>query len=111
MAVNEANECVGREQSDDLDDLGTTIDFFCRLGLPERCFPVERWTDIVQVLSDWSGYTVGLRAHLLEPAPEVDGLRSVGHKDVLTAAPNLFVVTDKCDCCKHTASEDNCRKQ
>ena len=106
MSVNEANECAGRKELSDDDCLMTTVDFLSSLGLPEGCFPVERWTDIVQVLSDWSGYTVVLPAHVLD-----DRFQLVGLKDVLTASPNVFVVTDKCDCCKHIATEDSCRKK
>jgi hypothetical protein len=80
-------------------------DFLCSLGLPEGCLPVERWTDIVQALSDFPGYTVVLRSHVLESVPE--GLQLVGHQDALTATPMLFVVTDKYDCCKHITTEDN----
>jgi hypothetical protein len=69
-----------------------TSNFLCGLDLREGCFPVERWADIVQAPSDFSGYTVVLRAHVLEPAPSEDGLQLAGYKDVLTASPNVFLI-------------------
>jgi hypothetical protein len=82
---------------------------FCSLDLPEGCLPVERLIDIVQALSDFSGYTVVFRSHVFEPGPA--GLQLVGHQDALTASPMPYLLTNKCGCCNRSIAEGNWQKQ
>ena len=69
-------------------------DFPSRVGLSEYevCIPMEIWAGIAQAIADASGYTVQLRAELLEPGKRTDEYVSVGQRVVFNASPTLFVV-------------------
>jgi hypothetical protein len=66
------------------------------LGLSEPAglvsVPLELWHALVQALADVSGYRVVLQAEILEHLDgEPGSYRSVGHREVASADPTLFV--------------------
>ena len=54
--------------------------------------PLEVWTGIAQALADASGYSVILKADILEPIKEAPGTcRSVEKRELAKVKPTLFV--------------------
>ncbi len=54
--------------------------------------PLEVWTGIAQALADASGYSVILKAEILEPSrDDPETYRSVGKREIAKVTPTLFV--------------------
>jgi len=54
--------------------------------------PLEVWTGIAQALADASGYSVILKAEILDPSrDDPETYRSVGKCEIEMVEPNLFV--------------------
>ena len=54
--------------------------------------PLEVWTGIAQAVADASGYSVTLRAEILEPVKNSPGTsRTVGKRDIAIVEPTSFV--------------------
>ena len=54
--------------------------------------PLEVWTGILQAVADASGYRIVLQAEILEPlSDDQNTLRIVGHREIASADPMVFV--------------------
>jgi hypothetical protein len=54
--------------------------------------PLEVWSGIAQALADASGYSVILKAEILEPSKDNPGTHSsIGKREIATVEPTLFV--------------------
>jgi hypothetical protein len=100
--MNASNELI-QELSTLVEETGDKIaddyyfaffEFLAKLTLPDvDCpIPLKLWTAIAQAFADASGYRIGLQASVLEPIDgEPTSYRAVGHHEVASAEPALFV--------------------
>jgi hypothetical protein len=70
------------------------FEFLAKLSLPDTdCpIPLKLWIAIAQAFADASGYRIDLQAIVLEPINGEPTLyRTVGHREVASVEPTVFV--------------------
>ena len=70
------------------------LEFLAQLNFPDtdNPIPLKLWVALAQAFADASGYHIGLQAVVLEPINgEPTSYRAVGHREVASVEPTLFV--------------------
>lgn len=70
------------------------LELLAQLNFPDtdNPIPLKLWVAIAQAFADASGYRIGLQAVVVEPIDgEPTSYRAVGHREVASVEPTLFV--------------------